>query len=468
MEFTELRDYPVPDGTFEEWFPTTDAQWRVEHRQVSFVQEAHLRRDPAAGTSLSWLGTAFDMSGPLDHDALTSALLAFIDRHEVLRVHTELAPDGRSTMRSSLPTGSVELDRTVYPPARGDGARVNFDRLQRSFDEHASSKQWPSYLFATIASADRFTVFFAGDHSILDGFSIVLVANEITELYDAARTGREPVLPEVGSYVDFGHDERNTGPAPGEARRAVDIWRAALDGSGLPRFPLPTGPHTSAPQGGMSRWLLDGDEARGFGEACRGAGAHFFAGVLTALAIATSRILGPDELNHNVFRAVMPVHTRRAPQWEAALGWFVGLAPVEFTLAGPDADLPALFADSADRARSAIERAVPAGVFSFERVQQILRRRIEPQFVVSYLDVRALPGSDTWPARNARALRSRQYTHDVYVWINRTPEGVNLSMRYPGNQVATESVRRWTDEVAAVMRAVAEPYRVVALGASPR
>ncbi len=452
MEFTELADYPVPDGALEEWFPTSDGPWAEDDRVLSFVHEAHLNRDPAAGTSLSWLGTAFDVHGPLDHDAFRRTLQAFVDRHEVLRTDTHTDDAGGVHRRTTAP-GTVDVDRIVFATRTPS----NFDRLQRMFDEHASARSWPSYVFATVSRTDRFTVFFAGDHSILDGFSIVLVAHELTELYDSIRAGRTPQLPSVGSYVDFGHRERKSGPAPGAARRALDIWRSALDGSGLPEFPLPLGPRTSSAQASISRWLLDADGARAFGEACREVGVTSFAGTMACLGLASYDVLDADSPNRHIFRTVTPVHTRHEPQWEAALGWFVGLAPLQFTV---DAES---FPATARLAEAAIRRVVPAGEFPFDRIRHLVGAPVEPRFVVSYLDIRSLPGAQTWPERNARALRSRQYTHDVYAWINRTPEGINLSMRFPGNEIAPAGAHRWSDALGVRVAEVARPYRSVGL-----
>ncbi|NLU81883.1 condensation domain-containing protein [Rhodococcus sp. HNM0569] len=452
MEFTELTDYPVPEGALTEWFPTTSGPWIEDRRRTAYVQEARLRRTAGDGRGLSWLGSAFEISGMLDPRAFSHALRAWVDRHEVLRTRTDVA-DGDGTgagdiERRTVPTGSVSFDRIVYATR----SMPNVDRLQRIFDDRATPRAWPSYVFATVERADRFTVFFAGDHAILDGFSIVLVAHELTTLYQQARSGDGGELPPVGSYVDYGDRERSSPPAPGTARRAVDIWRAALDGAGLPEFPLEIGPRTSLPQTGVSTWLLDASGDRGFGEACRAAGVGFFPGLLACLAQA-----GLDVAGRDTFRTVTPVHTRHEPEWAAAMGWFVGLSPLEFRVEDSS------FASTAQRASAAVDRAKPAGAFAFDRVERILGTSITPHFVVSYLDVRFLPGAHDWPDINARALRSRQYTHDVYAWINRTPDGVNIAMRFPDNGVAAGQVRAWISAVRARMEQVADTYPSVGL-----
>ena len=69
------------------------------------------------------------------------------------------------------------------------------------------------------------------------------------------------------------------------------------------------------------------------------------------------------------------------------------------------------------------------------------------------MDVRFVPEAAQWPEWNARALRSKAYTHDVYIWINRTPQGLNVAVRYPGNETANAAVHAY---VAALRRTIEE------------
>ena len=44
----------------------------------------------------------------------------------------------------------------------------------------------------------------------------------------------------------------------------------------------------------------------------------------------------------------------------------------------------------------------------------------------------------------------------MYLWINRAAGGLNLSMRYPNNEVAASSVHAFVAEFAAVLTEVVE------------
>ncbi|WP_305092235.1 condensation domain-containing protein [Prescottella sp. R16] len=450
MEFTELADYALAPGMLTEWLPEATAQWADDPRPASYIHEAHLRRT-ADGTHddgrESWLGAAFRLSGPLDHDAFRVAVREWIDRHEPLRSHAELGADGL-IRRRTVPPGGIDLDE-VRHEFEFDEDTVQ-ERVLDLFDELTSPHRWPAYLFVTLEHTDPedgCTVFFAADHSLIDGFSVVLVAHELTALYCEAAAGPPALLVPTGSYIDFGAEERSAAVGVDHRHSAVDVWRGALMRSKgrLSEFPLDLGPKPvrRVAQRAVSEWVFDAAQAAAFNALCHRSGQNFFAGILAGVAEANLALTG-----NTLLRTVTPVHTRHDQRWATSLGWFVGLAPIEFDIAGaPD------FAAATARAAEAISATKPAAKIPFARVEEILGVPIRPRFVVSFMDVRFVPMAQEWPEIQARALRSRHYSHDVYLWVNRTPHGVNVSVRFPGTDTATENVVRFLAHVREALTA---------------
>ncbi|MCL2532572.1 MAG: condensation domain-containing protein [Nocardiaceae bacterium] len=440
MEFTELADYAISPGMLTEWLPEATTGWVDDGRPASYIHEAHLRRTADSTHDdgrESWLGAAFRLPGELDHDAFRAAIGMWIERHEPLRTHAALGHDGRITRRTIDPAG-IELNE-VRHEYEFDTDTV-YERVHDLFDELTSPHRWPAYLFVTLEHSGpepECTVFFAADHSIIDGLSVVLVAHEITSLYTEAMAGPSAFLVPAGSYIDFGAEERAAAAVVDHGHPAVECWRSAFVRSKgrLSDFPLDLGPRPveRVAQRAYSEWVLDAAQAAEFNAVCHRAGQNFFAGVLACLAQASAELTG-----NTVFRTVTPVHTRNDPHWATSLGWFVGLSPIEFDIAGA-----ADFTEAAGRAAEALSSTKPAAKVPFARVEEILSTPIRPRFVVSFMDVRFVPMAQQWPEIQARALRSRHYTHDVYVWVNRTPHGVNISARFPGTPTATENVLRF-------------------------
>lgn len=448
MEFTELADYPIPAGVLTEWLPcAAEDAWTTDPRPVSYVHEAHLRR--TAGSRYgdvpdAWLGTAFEVRGHLEQEPFRRALERWIDRHEPLRSHVALGGDAA--------TGAVSVRYVRHLPSAPDDIREHLEQLLADCTEPHT---WPAYVFATLepedadASGSSFTVFFAADPAVADAYSVVLVAHEITALYEQERSGRPAGLFPVGSYIDFGAAERADAADLAGDHEAVRIWRDALTaGGGMPEFPLPLGPRPvdGSPQRRLSVRMLDDERANRFAARCREAGHGFFAGTLACLARAAVELAGIE-----LFRTIAPAHTRSGPMWAGALGWFVGLRPVEIDTTGT-ADFATLVA----RAGAELRRTRASARVPFDLVGELLGIPMRPRFLVSYMDVRFVPMAAQWPQWNARTLRSRSYTHDVFLWFNRSPKGVNLAGRFPDTPTAAANVPPFVERVRELMHEVSE------------
>ena len=79
-----------------------------------------------------------------------------------------------------------------------------------------------------------------------------------------------------------------------------------------------------------------------------------------------------------------------------------------------------------------------------------------PGFVVSYIDLRRAQGAAEWDRRNARVLRSAtREVDEVYLWINRIPDGINISTRYPSGERRRE-VEAFLSVFAEVLRTIVD------------
>jgi hypothetical protein len=321
-------------------------------------------------------------------------------------------------------------------------------------------------VFATVEHTDSTTLYLSFDHSNVDGYSILLIAHEIRELYAAALTGVPAPLTQVGSYLDFADTERGYAARIHREHEAVVRWRDFLTTGGgkLPVFPAlsdelsgSSGPSGLSDPAAGSRtrpdaqisgcdWLLDADTAHAFQKACRDNGGNYLTGVLACLALAGRESAGAAE-----FRALTPFHTRNDSQWVRSVGWYVGVAPLHFPVDGQDT-----FTELLPAAAAALDGADAMAAIPLPRVSELLGTRLEPRFVVSYMDLRRTPGAREWGAWKAIALRSHSvHPDEVYLWINRSYEGVYLSFRHPRTERARLAVSRFIAETARQMNLVA-------------
>ncbi|MGX7695286.1 condensation domain-containing protein [Gordonia polyisoprenivorans] len=463
MEYTELADYPVPAGRITEWIPTVEPdRWQSDDRPLSPNHTAHLYNSESAPDSGdlglgSWIGTAFRLPGDFDHSVFAAVLRAWIVRHDAFR--TTVTRRGDTHARVVAVAESVTISaRVQQAPPPG----VGVDRhLERFFAREVSAVRWPHVVAVTIEpdspieAAKGVTVIVAADHSVMDAYTQLLLIAEFREIHRALVEGRAPALPSCGSYVDHCAREFQAAETMTADHPAVQAWRCFLttdDGRlQMPRLPLPTQPTGAVADGAgwqssISRWLLTAQETNGFAAACKNHGASMSGGAFTALAVAIQRLTGDSS-----FRFVMPMHTRTDPQSLAAAGWYVGLVPVDLSLEGAETFSAALTSVSSGVRRHAALAHAP-----HPRIASLLGITEAPRFAVSYVDGRHVPGADSWGDRD-RALRSRIHNLDeVYLWINRTHEGINISLRFPNNEIATTSIHALLAEFRAVLLEVAD------------
>ena len=143
------------------------------------------------------------------------------------------------------------------------------------------------------------------------------------------------------------------------------------------------------------------------------------------------------------------MHTRHEPKYMLSAGWFVGLMPVDDPLNGASSFTEA-FSDTVQ----ATKRHRDLSVYPYAAVSDALHINEPPRFVISYVDTRFVPGADTWGDHD-RVLRSSVMSDDdIYIWLNRTGEGLNVSMRYPNNAQAEESIAAFLSRFAAIIHSV--------------
>ncbi|MFD3745201.1 condensation domain-containing protein [Nocardia sp. NPDC058633] len=446
---------------------------------MSHLHEEHcVRSVGSAGGESSWLGTIFEIPLPFDEGAVRTTLRQWMARHDAFR--TTAAADEAADeqfLRYTCRADDVQVAARHVGHLRS-GTRV-YQHLSDFFGSRLSPTEWPHCLVATVSDTDStegpgFLLVFGADHSVMDAYSMMLAISEIQRIYRCEITGASAELPEVGSYIDFGADDRAVGSAMTADHPAVRHWGQYLrrEGGRFPAFPLPitpraatdysttgrdsshrrTPPRSTLHQSGLSSWVLTAQQAEQLQTRSRAAGHSTQSAVFAALA-ATHRVL----VGARPLRCAMPVHTRHTPEHAHAMGWYVGLLPLEIDHAGADS-VDELLA----RTTVAINSMKSLARFPFPRIAALLDSTEVPRFVVSYVDVRFVPDAAQWQQWGVRPLRSGEQSDDeVYLWIARSPGGIAVSARFPSNEVAAANVHRFISTFTAMLSTVAEDGTLV-------
>ncbi|MGW4844447.1 condensation domain-containing protein [Nocardia brasiliensis] len=434
MEYTCLSDFPIRSGNLTLWrteAETADA-WELDNRPLTSQHEKYcgefdsLDERPGRG---KWIGTIFEMDAPLDRRAVRDLIWVWHARHEGLRTTARVAAPGARPARFTCSALGVKVIREVVDTV-SDGDELG-PYLSAEFERRLSPAAWPHCLVATVEhrDTDDFTVLVAADHSVMDAYGQALIINEFRALYRALLDGsRIEALTTCASSADYAVLERQSAATVTADCPATLAWRSFFDSCDgkFPSFPpLPSAVHDTAretEQHSFSRWLLDNPESDLIEAAATARGYRLTAVIFAALAYASYRVSGNSE-----FRTIMPVATRPSAQWAESMGWFVNIVPLSITV-GPDQSFDSALHDAA----AALKAVRPLTMVPAGPVCELLEIADTPRFGVSFVDMRRVPGVDTIGSLRHRLLRAESYSPDeVYFWVGRTVDGLNISTRFP-------------------------------------
>ncbi|ONK12095.1 condensation domain-containing protein [Streptomyces sp. MP131-18] len=452
----ELTEFLIPEGALRA------AAAAPEHpAPPSYVQENHLWRqlaNRAAGREQSpWLGVVFDLPGRLDTRAMAAALATWVRRHPTLLTWFSADPATRTIRRHAVPPEVL----AVEPVSRGHHTSSALrEWMQERFDSATDPLAWPPFVAGAVLGEGpeaRSTVHLAIDHCHTDGYSVLLVFQELRALYEAELSGTPAKLPETGSYVDYCTLDRERAALLDTDAPEVARWRSFFL-AGPPRtFPLELGiePGRTYPSVPVEMDLFDATEAEAFAQACKEHGAGFIGGLHAAIGLAGHELGGRAS-----YRGLTVVHTRNERRWLRSQGWFINLAPVEFPVA-EDGESAASFSQVVGHAQAAFGEAQGLAGVSPVRVVELtpgLTVQADDSAVlpmVSYMDFRHIPGSKDWAEADCNALVGPNRSADVSLWINRLWDRVYLKTHYPDTPIARTTVPRFLTHLRATLREIA-------------
>jgi amino acid adenylation domain-containing protein len=304
---------------------------RRDEMPCSFAQERMWFLSRLEGSSGAFnMPAALRLKGALNIPALDATLSQILQRHEVLR--TRFTERNGRVLQVISPEGKLSLpvidlqdgDRTSDKESR----QVIDEFVQRPFDlEHG----FPIRFALVRHGAADHVLLVALHHIAADGWSLGVLAREVTTLYAANARGEASPLPALAiQYADFAawQRERLTDAALAPHR---DYWRRQLDGvppqltiAGMrPRPASPTFSGATVPLN------VDPVRAQQLRSYAQHAGVTLSTALMTAYAATLYRLSGQDD-----FVIAAPIANRTRPELEPLIGFFVNQLPVRVRAAG--------------------------------------------------------------------------------------------------------------------------------------
>jgi amino acid adenylation domain-containing protein len=376
------------------------------------------------------------LRGPLDVDALERSLMAIVQRHGALR--TGFEDEGGAPVQVVHELRHLELERHDLSGLDDPDAEA-----QRFVDEFASrpfSLKTDILVRAVLLRlrADEHVLQLVFHHIVCDGWSHVVVFQELAALYGALARGEEPALPPPRTqYADFAFSRTGASAGSGIEEGLVH-WRDRL--ADVPHvLELPTDrarPHAPSYRGSTRRTPLPvtlSAEIRSF---ARAEGATVFTTLLAVYYVLLHRLSGQPGV---VVGAT--VAGRERSGLDDAVGLFAN------TVALPvDLDDSPTFRDLLTRVRGVVRDAMAHQDVEFEQVVAELQVERDlgrhPIFQVFFAHVpRApldIPGAEPFDARPSTAR------FDLTLWVEEEAnEQLELAWEYATDLFEDETIARY-------------------------
>ncbi|MCM1966019.1 condensation domain-containing protein [Streptomyces sp. G1] len=437
--------------------PGPDGADGAADRRASFNQDKHFtvaeESRAADDPTASWIAVTFEVAGPLDEDALTGSLLAFVRRHEVLRCEfRRLAGE-----LACAPIPAAELALDTVPVAAFDRTeeltRFLVERFKRSID----TLSWPLFTMGAVLREDSATVYLAFDHIVCDGMSMPIVVQEVERGYEALRRGELPDPAPAPSYLDFAEEQRGRYLSIDEHDERLGYWKEFMASGGgefFPRFPLELGVEPGRMYSIVNEAspLLDAAEAEVFEKACLAVDGKPFMGVLAAVAVCLREAGGPG-----VYRGFMPVSERGRAGWGNSVGWFVNTMPIEFD-ASPGRDFEQVMAS----VRTGFNEMIGHLDVPFVRAWELLAPREfaarswpYPVNFFSYIDMRKCPGAERHEDWRPTSHVWSAQANGACSWFQRDADGLHMNSIYSDTPAARRTMDGFLEALRETVREIA-------------
>ncbi|MFE4337535.1 condensation domain-containing protein, partial [Streptomyces sp. NPDC056831] len=267
--------------------------------------------------------------GELDVAALTATLGAVVGRHEVLRTRLVLGEDGVAHQVIDEPTPFVLplTDVSGHDDPTAAARKLVAAEVMAPFDLACGP-----LVRATLIriSADEHVLALAVHHVAFDEWSVRILREELSALYEAFRAGEpDPLPPLAVQYADFAVWQRQW--LDGDVLDAhATYWRDQL--AGLPALELPTDrmrPPVRSTDGAATDFLVPARTADALRALSRKNGVTMSMTLLAAFNVLLGWYAGSDDVVVGT-----PVANRNRAETEDLIGFFVNTLVMRTDLSG--------------------------------------------------------------------------------------------------------------------------------------
>lgn len=413
----------------------------------------------APGRPTYHLHAGFTLEGSLDVEALRGCLNEIVRRHETLR--TRFATVGGQPFQVISPPQpySLPIDDLLDVPANEREQVLN--RLAaETAHRPCDLEQGPLWRARLLRLGPNSHVLLLMMHHIIsDGWSLGVLANEISTLYSAFHEGRPSPLPELGvQYADYAvwQRQRLDGPV---LQSLLSYWRNKLSGH-PPALELPTcrpRPAVQTHRGKHRRVYLPKELVKAARALSLRENATLFMTMLAAFKAVLARWARQEDI-----LVGCPSANRTRPELEPLIGYFSNMLVLRTDLSGDPS-----FRELLHRVRETALGAFAHQELPLEMLVQELQPKRDPSrhplFQVMFVFqpgrgdlTRSMPGLTIAPRKTPAGVAK----FDLQMSLSKRPQGFKASLGYNTDLFECSTITRMLNHFQVLLAAaVADPDR---------
>ncbi|MCB9450594.1 MAG: amino acid adenylation domain-containing protein [Anaerolineaceae bacterium] len=403
---------------------------------------------------------AIQLKGRLDVGVLEASLTEIVRRHEVLRT-TFHSSGGKVEQRihESRPFKVTFFDAQSIPAAERDSQIATW--IQEETHSTFDLENGPLVRARLIqVDDDDHIIVLNMYHIVSDGWSMGVVVDEFTTLYQALAAGEPSPLPELPiQYADFAAWQRRT--LTDEALAGdVAYWKNHLQGA-LPVLVLPTNhprPSVQTYTGEMHTFYLTPAVTDGLKVLSRQEKSTLFMTLMAAFGVLLWRYSGQEDMVIG-----SPIANRRRTEVEKLIGFFVNTLALRLDLSGDPG-----FVDLMARVREVSLGAYAHQDMPFEKLVEVLNpdrgTNYPPVFQVMFVLQNAPLGTIELPGLTVAPLdvNPGASKFDLTLYLREAAGGMEGQFEYNTDLFDESTILRMESHFARLLEnVVASPSRPI-------
>ncbi|MEA5621854.1 non-ribosomal peptide synthetase [Nostoc sp. UHCC 0251] len=335
---TQILDQ-VNSNLTSAYLPISKAETATNQHPLTFTQQQlWFINQLQPGTATYNIPVAIHLTGKLNVSVLVRSFNEIIQRHDILRTSFEvvdgepiqkvadaIAFNARSAIAFSLP--EIDLGHLADEQQQTEVQKLSLQEAQLSFD----LGQAP-LLRAKLLHLHTESILLINLHHLVgDGWSIKVLVQELSTIYQAFCTGKPSPLPQLPvQYTDFVYWQRNW--LQGEViEKYLAYWKQQLGGN-LPVLQLPTDrprPPIQTFRGAQQKFILSTTLTESIKQLSQQEGTTLFMTLLAAFQTLLYRYAGQEDI-----LVGSPIANRNHAELEHLIGCFVNTLVLRTNLEG--------------------------------------------------------------------------------------------------------------------------------------